>query len=170
MLLVGDFNATTAVSQQQSFFDGKNIVEEPICNDNGQRIKNFCREKQVCMVQTYFNHPIEERYTWISPNKKTKKVLDYILAEPYLLNFTNECYVNQNLNFDTDHHIVITVIALPLTKSARKIFKKSKNYTKLDEKALKINTIKSNFVNEISKGVLAKRQEEQSKTPKIYWE
>ena len=37
LLVCGDFNATTAVSLKQTHFDGKNIIEDSICNDNGTR-------------------------------------------------------------------------------------------------------------------------------------
>jgi len=73
LLVCGDFNATTAVSLKQTHFDGKNIIEDSICNDNGTRLKSFCRESGLCMAQTYFNHEEEERFTWISGNKTTKK-------------------------------------------------------------------------------------------------
>ena len=60
LAVIGDFNATTAVSLQQSYFDGSNLLEDPICNDNGYRIKSFCREQKLCMTQTYFDHPTEK--------------------------------------------------------------------------------------------------------------
>ena len=59
----GDFNATTAVSLDQTFYDGKNAVDDPICNENGTRLKGFCKQLNLCMSQTYFSHPLEERYT-----------------------------------------------------------------------------------------------------------
>ena len=50
LLVCGDFNATTAVSLKQSYFDGKQIIEDPICNDNGLRLKRFVREAGLCMT------------------------------------------------------------------------------------------------------------------------
>ena len=70
---MGDFNASTSISLQQSCFDGSKVIYDPLCNDNGARLKNFCREQALCMSQTYFDHPLEERYTWQSPDGNTKR-------------------------------------------------------------------------------------------------
>ena len=55
-------------------------MEKNLLEDSGTRIKNFCREQALCMSQSYFDHPLEERFTWTSPDGQTKKVIDYILV------------------------------------------------------------------------------------------
>jgi len=159
LVILGDFNATTSISLHQSYFDGKNVVEDPNCNDNGSRIKSFCREKQLCMSQTFFDHPIEERYTWESPNKNTKKVLDYILVEPYIQNFVSDCYVDQKITFETDHHLVLAEISLPITKKSRRIYCKPTTPTKVNIKALHEQETKLNFLPEITKGIRINKRE-----------
>ena len=59
LVVVGDFNAQISIV----YFDGIIVVEDSRCNDNGSRLKAFCRSKQLCMAQTYFDHPSEQRYT-----------------------------------------------------------------------------------------------------------
>jgi exonuclease III len=71
LVVVGDFNATTAVSLDKNYFDGQQIINDSICNDNGSRLKNICRELRLCMSQTYFDHPKEKRYTWHSGDGNT---------------------------------------------------------------------------------------------------
>ena len=162
LAVIGDFNATTAVSLQQSYFDGSNLLEDPICNDNGYRIKSFCREQKLCMTQTYFDHPTEKRYTWESPDKRTKKVLDYILIEPFVQNFVEECFVNQDLNFDTDHNLVLAKLVLPVSKYTRKCLKNlsKKPKDKLDTKALTNPEIKAQFVNSVDNQMRSYNSEE----------
>jgi len=135
-IINGDFNATTSLSLYQSYFDGKTIIEDPLCNYNGMRIKAFCRETRVVMTQTYFDHPVNERYTWFSPNSITKKVLDYILMEPFINKYTIECKVLTEMDIDSDHKMVLAIMKTPLTKQARKQQIKAQNKTKLDLKLL----------------------------------
>ena len=64
LIVNGDLNATTELSTKQFYYDGKCLVEDSLCNDNGQRLKQFCQEKLLCMSQSFYDHPIENRYTW----------------------------------------------------------------------------------------------------------
>ena len=43
LIITGDFNATTGVAKYKSNFDGKKIVTDIDFNDNGMRLKQFCR-------------------------------------------------------------------------------------------------------------------------------
>ena len=150
ILVCGDFNATTAVSLKQSYFNGQ-ITEDPICNDNGLRLKRFIRESGFCMTQTYFNHLEEERFTWFSGDKTTKKVLDYVIAEPFIQQYVKDCAVYSKLNFDSDHRIIITSMLTPTTKKARWKPRSPKLTTKIDLKALKENKeIKISFINAVT--------------------
>ena len=49
LVVVGDFNATTAVSLDRNYFDGQQIINDLICNDNGSRLKSVCRELRLCI-------------------------------------------------------------------------------------------------------------------------
>ena len=68
------------------------------------------------MSQTYFDYPREKRYTWISPNGQTHKVIDYILVDKYVQFFMKDCSVDQKLGFCTDHNMVVAVMKTPTTK------------------------------------------------------
>ena len=123
LIVAGDFNATTEVSLKHCCFDGKQILVDPICNDNGTRIKGFCREQRLAMTQTYFDYPLEERYTWYSENKTTKKVIDYVLVESYVQQHVKNCSVKYNLDFGSDHRLLMVELCTPSTKKARKSLK-----------------------------------------------
>jgi hypothetical protein len=51
-----------------------------------------------------------------------KKVLDSILVEPYTQQFMEECKVNTESDFDSDHRLVMAYLATPTTKRARRKF------------------------------------------------
>ena len=150
LIVNGDFNATTSVSLKQCYFDGKKIVDDTLCNDNGCRIKSICRELELCMTQTFFEYPIEERYTWYSGDKRTKKVLDYVLVEPFVQSYVNDCYVSSDYHFESDHRLIATKMLTPKTKKARRKPKKKIFPAKPDVKALKNIEIEQSFTTAVT--------------------
>ena len=137
LIVNGDFNATTSIALSQCFFDGRKIIDDPDCNANGTRIKSFCRDMKLCMTQTYFDHPIENRYTWYSPDKKTKKVLDYVLMESFVQQYTLDCKVDINVDMESDHRLVATEMCTPMTKRARaKQLKPGRGPNRINPKSL----------------------------------
>ena len=154
LIVHSDFNATTSLSLQQCHFDGKRIIEDPICNENGQRLKSFCREKELCMSQTYFDHPINERYTWYSGDKITKKVLDYVLVEKFIQEYVLDCFVKPDCLIESDHRLLVTKLSTPKTKRARrKPKRKPKLPSKPDINSLNRKEDKENFINAVSETI-----------------
>ena len=126
------------------------MTDDPVCNDNGIRLKRFVRETGYCMTQTYFNHPEEERYTWFSSDKMTKKVLDYVIAENFIQQYVNDCEVDTKFECDSDHRILITTLQTPTTKKARWKPKSPKPIGKIDIKALRANAeLRTSFLNTV---------------------
>ena len=142
LIVTGDFNATTSISLKNCCFDGKQVLEDDLCNDNGFRIKRLCREQQLCMTQTYFDHPLEERYTWYCENKTTKKVIDYVLMERYIQQFVQGCSVKSQMDFGSDHRLLLTEMNTPSTRRARKSLIKQKLIQKPDPKSLAVKEVK----------------------------
>ena len=93
LIVVGDFNATTNISQKRCFFDGKKFITDDSCNDNGNRLKSFCRNHQLCISNTFFKHRMIHRYTWYSNDGKTRKIIDYILTKPFVQKYMLNCRV-----------------------------------------------------------------------------
>ena len=150
LIITGDFNATTSTSLKQCYFDGNTLIDDELCNDNGFRVKNLCREFGLCMTQSYFNHPLEERYTWFSGDNCTKKVLDYVLVEHYVQELIKDCHVDKNSHFESDHRLLITDLYTPKTRKARKKLKKKPHKTKPDIKALQNCEIEKSFATAVT--------------------
>ena len=102
------------------------------------------------MTQTYFNHPVEERFTWHSGDKTTKKVLDYVIAEPFIQQYVKDCAVCPKFTCDSEHRIVITMMLTPTTKRARWKPKKKTVSPKPDPKSLNKNEIRQRYVRTIA--------------------
>ena len=153
LIVLGDFNAQTSVAYKQCLFDVKTIIEDNECNDNGNRLKHFCRYKELCMPQTHFNHPVEERYTWFSNDGKTKKILDYVLVEKYVQQYISECAVDQSCLVESDHRLLITSLKTPMNKKARWKVPKANREKKLNMKVLREDVIKLEFVNQLTENL-----------------
>ena len=89
------------------------------------------------MTHTYFNHPLEDRHTWFSGDKTTKKVLDYVIVDPFVQQYVIDCTVDSEFDCDSDHRIIITSITNDQkgkmeTKAAKN--KKQQNGSKIAHK------------------------------------
>ena len=144
LIISGDFNAETAVSQSMSFFHYASIIEDSSCNDNGERLKTFCRSQRLHMIQTNFDYPIEDRYTWYSNDHKTRKILDYTLTEHFIEQYIDNCSVKQENIFNSDHRLVLTELTTPMTKKAR-YKKKVRREKPINIKALRNLDIQNQF-------------------------
>lgn len=125
LIVLGDFNATTSISKHRCFFDGKKIITDPECNDNGDRLKSFCRSNLLHISSTFFKHRMLHRYTWYSNNGVTRKVLDYILVEKYVQSYMTDCRVYRGVNIDSDHRLLKATMCTPATRRARKRYNKN---------------------------------------------
>ena len=97
------------------------------------------------MSQSFFDHPIESRYTWYSGDGITKKVLDYILVEAYTQQYMEKCEVT-NTDFESDHRLLTAEMKTPTTKKARRQGKKAKKKEpRADPKDLDNTEVKRNI-------------------------
>ena len=73
LVVCGDFNAETSIVYNKTEFNCSQLIEDDLCNDNGQRLKSFAREFKLNFAQSFFEYPLINRYTWYSPDGQTKK-------------------------------------------------------------------------------------------------
>ena len=116
LVVAGDFNAITSVVLQNSCYSGTTFTADEACNDNGSRLKRLCRSEKLCMIQTYFEKPLAER--WFSNDGHTKRILDYILMERFVQQYAIDCLLASNYQFDSDHRLVVSCLSTPKTKHA----------------------------------------------------
>lgn len=140
LIVLGDFNAETNMVLKKTDYNGKSVLLDNLCNDNGEKLKSHCRQYKLCMTQSFFNHPLEERYTWYSPDGITKKVLDYILVENFTQQFISECRTIQEDKFISDHRLVIASLKTPTNKGTRWA-PRAKKKSQLDISALEKSEI-----------------------------
>ena len=97
------------------------------------------------MSQSVFEKPLVNRYTWYSCDKKTKKILDYVLLQRFVNQYVKDCHVKPEYHFESDQRLLVTSLLTPKDKRSRWKPKTIQN-PKPDLKLLTEGQYKSDFV------------------------
>ena len=151
LIVVGDFNATTSIAKYRCSYDGKNIIQDSDCNDNGDRLKSFCRSHQLSISSTFFKHRLLHRYTWYSNDGKTRKIIDYVLVESYVQQYVTDCRVKRGFDFDSDHRLLKTTMTTPTTRHARRRYNKQPRKPSLHVKSLLDGDTQKKFADTVNR-------------------
>ena len=162
IICIGDFNASTsAVWSNTSLREGI-VIENLIVNDNGERFHQLFNDKKLSVLNTWFTHKQCRRITWHSPDGRTKKVYDFILACSWIRQFVTNCRVYNSYDFDSDHRLVIASLKTPSTKRARFVMRKKKPVkSKIDLSAITNDMIES-FQKKVSDKLIELKSDEQN--------
>ena len=122
ILIGADTNATNEVAKYRSYFgkDGNLAPSSENTNDNGTRLECFVNNNKMCLSSTFFEKNPEDRITWYSNDKRTKKIIDHVIASPAIQKTMSDCGVNNELDFLSDHRCVTANIKTPSSSSPSK--------------------------------------------------
>lgn len=117
--IMGDFNAKIGIPK---------VPIEPIIgpyglgtsNERGERLTEFCLEEELVVLNTLYKKKLSQRWTWVSPNNKTKNEIDYLLTNKrdYFINFE----VLRKITFPSDHRLIRGTLRIKSHKKCRKKF------------------------------------------------
>lgn len=128
VVIMGDFNSQIGARNRN-----EDIVLGPYSmgkrNDNGQRLINFASENHLRIMNSYYHKKQNRKWTWLSPDGKTRNEIDFILINKPRL-FMVIHVVNQ-LNYNTDHRMLCGQIYSEEPKTQRKFTKNNKKPTPL---------------------------------------
>jgi hypothetical protein len=79
-ILLVDFNAKVGRENIFKPTIGKESLHQD-SNDNGVRLINFATSKNLVVKSTMFPHRNIHKYTWTSPDGKTRNQIDHILID-----------------------------------------------------------------------------------------
>jgi hypothetical protein len=79
-ILLGDFNAKVGREEIFKPTIGNESLHQD-SNDNGVRVVNFATSKNLVVKSTTFPHRNIHKYTWTSPDGKTRNQIDHILID-----------------------------------------------------------------------------------------
>ena len=156
LIVAGDFNAKTDIALRKCDYDGQIVIPDENCNANGTRMKDFCRNNKLCIASSFFDYPMMNRYTWYSPDGTTLRVNDYVLTERFVQSFVTDCKAMPDLDFESDHRILITSLRTPMTRKARWKPPQTQKKPPPDVSALKYPEIADSFLHSIESQLINK--------------
>jgi endonuclease/exonuclease/phosphatase family metal-dependent hydrolase len=121
-ILLGDFNAI--VGREDIFKPTtENESSHEISNDNGVRVVNFTTSKNLVVKSTMFLHHSIHKYTWTSPDGKTRKQIDHILIDRRRHSSILDIRSFRVADYVSDHYLVVAKVTESLAVSKRLVKK-----------------------------------------------
>jgi endonuclease/exonuclease/phosphatase family metal-dependent hydrolase len=135
ILLIGDFNAKIgSPTAEDRYTMGPWGYGQR--NSRGETLIEFCLENQFSIMNTYFKKNQKRRWTWSSPDFKTKNEIDFIIARNTI---TIEDIQIINTSHPTDHRLVRAKLILNCEKKkSRTSYKhKTTDLTPIEQESIK---------------------------------
>ena len=149
--ILGDFNfSSTAVRHYATYFRGQELpgVKQ---SDNGHRLHCFLAETKGRVANTFFSKKPVRSYTWYSNDKVTKKIIDLNINCPFLQKQCTDCRVYKNVDFDSDHRIVVSKFRFLKKRKNKRNSKPAKRDKKYNFKAI-TDENRGNFLEKLDSG------------------
>ena len=105
--IIGDFNRKVGVRTDDTeeavgrYGYGSRI-------NRGEKLVQFVMAHRMRIWNTYFKKELKEKWTWRSPDGKTRNEIDYILGDT--LQDVTDTQVIQKLKLSTDHRMVRAIL------------------------------------------------------------
>ncbi|XP_047996924.1 uncharacterized protein LOC125234635 [Leguminivora glycinivorella] len=170
VIILGDFNAKVGKGTV-----GKVVGDFGLGNRNvrGDRLIQFCEEKEFIITNTWYQHPPRRLYTWISPKDNSEKIvrnqIDYILVPSRFRNSVINVKTYPGADVGSDHNPVVAKLKLKL----KQVKKPAQNRVNFDLNKLKNedtkNKTKGYLNNEIYK-MVSTDSEFQQQEVESHWE
>ena len=78
LVMLGEFNGRVGNNRYEDTVGLFGLGER---TDNEEKLVNFCKMHNLFVTNTWFQQRTSAQHTWISPDKKTKNQIDYILVD-----------------------------------------------------------------------------------------
>jgi hypothetical protein len=108
-ILLGDFNAKVGREDIFKQTIGNETLHE-ISNDNGVGLVNFATSKNLRVKSMMFPHHNIHKYTWTSPDGKTRNQIDHILVERRRHLNVLGIRSFRAADCDSDHYLVVAKV------------------------------------------------------------
>ena len=139
LLLMGDFNAK--VGQDDGIWrDIMGVFGVGTRNNNGLRLLEMCAEHRLCVTNTIFNHKIEHKATWNSPDGATRNLIDYVIVNRARRSSVLDTRVYRGCKVPSDHNLVVSKLRIKL-----KAHQKQMTNRKYDVDRLKTEEVRREY-------------------------
>ena len=85
-------------------------------NERGQRLLDFCKERNLSAANTMFDQPKRRLYTWTSPNQKYRNQIDYILCMNRWSSSVMNVKTLPGADCGSDHELLVAKVKVKLRK------------------------------------------------------
>ena len=132
---MGDFNAKVGVRTNPSE-TATGSVGLGQRNERGDTLIEWTASKDYKIRNTLFQKKIERRWTWRSPDGKTKNEIDYIMTDkPNMITYVR---VMNRINIGSDHIMLMSNIRLDTKAGGQKLLIKKKKPRTVDTREIGI--------------------------------
>jgi len=116
-IIMGDFNAKVGNEKVADIIGPFGIGE---INSRGERLIEWCKEHDYIITNTWFqNHP-RRCWTWMSPDKRTRNQIDFILAPKRFRNAIISAKSMPGADCGSDHIPVVCTMRIKLKRIRKK--------------------------------------------------
>ena len=116
VITMGDLNAKIGyqMSGEEGIVGQHALVGER--SDNGERFVALCMENNMAITTTQYPHKDIHKYTWTSPDGRTKNQIDHIAINGKFRNSITDARTYRGADAATDHNLVMCKLKLKLSK------------------------------------------------------
>ena len=114
-------------------------------SDNGERFVALCMENNMAITTTQYPHKDIHKYTWTSPDGRTKNQIDHIAINGKFRKSITDARAYRGADAATDHNLVMCMFKLKLSK----VKKDRAGVKKYDTSKLKQRTTREKFTLEL---------------------
>ena len=118
LIFLGDFNARV-VNDRASWPNCLGHFGAAKCNNNGQRLLEFCTYYHLSFTNTFFPTKMRHRFSWIHPRSKSWRQMDLIISRREHLNNIRVTRAYHSGDCDTDGSLVCTMVQMRAKKFHR---------------------------------------------------
>ena len=90
-------------------------------NERGDKLIEFCHARKLIITNTWFTQPNRRKYTWISPDGKTRNQIGYIMINTRFRNSVKQSKTYPCADIDSDHNPVVATVKINLKRIKKKV-------------------------------------------------
>ena len=156
-IIMGDWNASVG-DQSEGKIVGKYGLGKR--NGRGERLIDFCKERDLVVTNTWFKNNKRRIYTWKAPGDRYRKQIDFILVQQRYRNAIKRTCGLPGADIDSDHILLKADVEVKLKRIKRAKIEKKWDVDKLRAmdivefgKSIEEEIVKQEKLNQESNGV-----------------
>ena len=139
---MGDLNAKVGQYRKGNIVGPCGMGEK---NERGEKLIEFCQSRKLTITNTWFTLPNRRKYTWISPDGKTRSQIDYIMINTLFRNSVKQTKTYPGADIGSDHNPIVATV-----KNNLKRIKKKENIEQFNLDMLKDEQMRQQYAVEVN--------------------